>query len=66
MTVYLVEVEKHHFFSTPIKDQAVEGAKQIAKQTGEEVRVTRVTDYNARCVGYMPDGTINKYWEVQS
>ena len=66
MTTYTVECEGVHIFTTPIMDQATEGARAMAHLRGIEVYVTQHKDDRTRCVGYMPDGTINKYWEVQS
>lgn len=57
MSRYIVCVGGEHRFSTPIQEQAVQGALECAKQQGHSVAVICVgsaTDYHTRI--FNPDG----------
>lgn len=56
-------VSRVAIFTTPDRNQAIEGAKARAKQPGKAVHVTQVSDIGEREVAYRPDGTIAQLWK---
>lgn len=49
-------------FRTPIEEQAVEGAKMMARETNESVFVTRILGTKERTNKYTPSGEEIQLW----
>ena len=68
-TVYRVSYAdtKEHIFTTPIREQASEGARALAKNTERVVFVEMDSEtLGKRAVGYKHDGDIIQYWRIES
>ena len=64
-TNYTVSQDGKHIFSTRITEQAVNGAKTRAAETGKDVSVVaHYTDAEDREVIFHPDGTNEKIWAI--
>ena len=58
---------REHIFRCQVIDQAVDGAKEHARRSGEVVEVTaHYENGSTRSVRYYPDGRVLKLWQPES
>jgi len=64
ITGYRVSHDGEHIFSTPVREQAMNGAKIYAARRGVNVDVVaNLKDGRSRKVVVMPDGTVDRVWQ---